>query len=115
MIRRTLIIAAVALTFAGCLVGSSTKTTHTGKYVSEKTLAQVKAGDSEASVVALLGEPTSKAARDDGSSIWKWQYSEATTRKGSVFLLIGTESTKETQGAVYVEMKDSKVAKTWRD
>ena len=100
---------------SGCLFGSSSHTTFSGKRVSEETLAMIDPGDSADSVVGLLGEPTSKSEKADGSEIWKWHYEQTTKSSGAVLFLVGTSDSSESSGAVYVQIMDGKVVKTWRD
>ena len=50
-------------------------------------------GDSEDTVVTLLGAPTGRTEKADGSEILKWAYSEKTTSRGSVLFVLGTSKT----------------------
>jgi outer membrane protein assembly factor BamE (lipoprotein component of BamABCDE complex) len=107
---------AVLLLSPGCLFGWGSETTVRGTYVSQETLAKVEAGDDREEVTSLLGEPTSKASKADGTETWRWRYTEATTTTGTVFLLLGSKSKVEKQNIVYVDFDaDGKVVKTWRD
>ena len=109
----TLVLAFVA---SGCLIGTSSKTKYTGRYIGEETLKQIEPNDSQDEVFSLLGEPTSRTNKASGSSIWKYAYTQATTKPGAVFLLIGSEKTTEIEGAVYVEFDaDNRVVKTWSE
>ena len=114
---RALTLPAVAtlLALPACVFESSSHTELSGKRVSEETLAMIDPGDSADSVTDLLGEPTSKSEKADGSVIWKWAYQETTKRSGAVLFVLGTSSTHESAGAVYVQLRDGKVVKTWRD
>jgi len=100
---------------SGCLIGSSSRTEHTGIYVSEKTLAQIQPGKDKSYVIALIGDPETKHTLDDGSELWKWSYSEEKTSRGSVIFLISSNKTVATKRATFVEFRDSKVVKAWTD
>lgn len=106
---------ALLVALPGCLIGSTTETIYSGALVSDETLAHVQPGDSEASVVALLGDPTSRAAQAGGSQILKWEYTRETKSKGSVLFVLGTNKKSSSSGAVFVLIRDGKVEKTWRD
>jgi len=106
----------LAFVVSGCLIGTSSKTKYTGRYIGEETLKQIEPGDSQDEVFSLLGEPTSRTEKASGTAIWKYAYTKATTKAGAVFLLIGTEKTTEIEGAVYVEFDDENtVVKTWSE
>jgi outer membrane protein assembly factor BamE (lipoprotein component of BamABCDE complex) len=106
----------LAFVVSGCLIGTSSKTKYTGRYIGEETLKQIEPGDSNEEVFSLLGEPTTRTQKGSGSTIWKYAYTQATTKTGAVFLLIGTEKTTEVEGAVYVEFDaEQRVVKTWSE
>lgn len=101
---------------SGCLIGTSSNTKFTGRYIGQETLSQIQPGDREPEVSSLLGEPTSRTLKESGTTIWKYAYTEATTKSGSVFFLFGSAKKTETEGAVYVEFDaDMRVVKTWRE
>jgi outer membrane protein assembly factor BamE (lipoprotein component of BamABCDE complex) len=106
----------ISLLLPSCLVGSNRDIQTTGAYISEQTLAQIKPGQSSQVVLDMLGEPTRRIAMDEeGSQVWKWTYSKTVLDKGAVFLIVKAETTTRSDGSVYVEVKDDKVVKTWRD
>ena len=99
----------------GCLVGSNTTQSQSGKYVSDRTWRQIEEGEtSVAWVEATLGEPSERRKMDNGSEIWKWNYTEHKNSSGHIFLLFDGSSSKEKQGAAIVEFKDGVVVKKWR-
>ncbi|MDE0905751.1 MAG: hypothetical protein OSB42_14130 [Planctomycetota bacterium] len=51
-------------------------------------------GESEAFTLEVLGEPTARLERRDGSCVWPWNYAMVTDMKGGAFLL--TMSTNKT-------------------
>jgi outer membrane protein assembly factor BamE (lipoprotein component of BamABCDE complex) len=98
-----------------CLIGSSSNTEYEGTYVSEETLEQVQPGMTSDSVVALLGEPTTKAVTRTREEVWTWRYRRETTSSGSVLLLVSAEKKTESSGAVRVQLRDGRVVKSWRE
>jgi len=109
------VLAAVLFTLPGCLIGANSETTYSGRPVSEQTLEQVEPGDSEAAVLALLGEPSSRSIKASGAHVLKWEYSRETESKGSILFLLGANNKSSSTGAVYVLLRDGKVEKAWRD
>ena len=106
----------ISLLLPSCLVGSNRDIQTSGTYVSEQTLEQIKPGQTSQVVLDLLGEPTKRIAMDEeGSQVWKWTYSKTVLDKGAVFLIVKAETTTRSDGSVFVELKDDKVVKTWRD
>jgi outer membrane protein assembly factor BamE (lipoprotein component of BamABCDE complex) len=116
-LRRTLSVIVIAslLGLAGCLVSSDTHTSQSGKYVSDRTWRQIDEGETSAAwVEATLGEPTERKRMDDGTEIWRWNYTEHQSSSGHVFLLFDGSSSKERQSAAIIELKDGVVVKKWR-
>lgn len=115
--RQTLLLLALVATFAlsGCLIGGSSKTHVTGTKVGPETIAQLQSGKSQAFLLALLGEPTSKADVGNSSSLWKWTYSERKTSSGSVLFIFGSTSEQEITSTCCVEFKQEFVVRAWRD
>ena len=106
----------LAFVGSGCLIGTSEDTKYTGRYVSQETLQQIEVGDNQEEVSSLLGEPTTRTQKESGTTIWKYSYSQATTKSGAIFLLFGSSKTIQNEGAVYVEFdKDNRVTKTWSE
>ena len=103
------------LTLSGCLVSGSANQTRTGKYVGEDTLAKIEPGKTtQGWVVATLGEPSTKNKVDDGSEVWRYDYTELREHHTAVFLLFGGSDKKETCGSVFVELKNGVVTNKWR-
>jgi len=103
------------LGLAGCLVGSDSHTTQSGKYVSDRTWRQIDEGATSAAwVEATLGEPSERKRMDDGTEIWRWNYTEHKSSSGHIFLLFDGSSSKERQSAAIIELKDGVVVKKWR-
>jgi outer membrane protein assembly factor BamE (lipoprotein component of BamABCDE complex) len=116
-LRTFIFLAALSLAAVcpGCLIGSHTHTNVSGRYVGPDTLAQIQPGKSEAYVMALLGDPTDKTDIENGTSIWKWRYTETGTSSGAVIFIFASDSKTETQRTTYVEFKDGLVVKAWHD
>jgi outer membrane protein assembly factor BamE (lipoprotein component of BamABCDE complex) len=104
-----------AAVLPGCLIGSSSRTQVTGRYVGPETLAQIQPGKSAEYVSELLGEPSQKSSLEDGTEIWKWNYTESRNSSGSVIFIFASNSKTETQRTTYVELKNGVVVKAWRD
>ena len=100
---------------SSCLIGSSSRTENTGKYVSENTLSQIQPGQDKAYVIALIGEPSSRTAIDDTTEIWKWCYTQEKDSQGHVILLVSSNNHSQTQHTTFIEFQNSKVVKAWAD
>jgi outer membrane protein assembly factor BamE (lipoprotein component of BamABCDE complex) len=115
--RRTLALLVMTslLGLSGCLVSSDTHTSQSGKYVSDRTWRQIDEGETSAAwVEATLGEPSERKRMDDGTEIWRWNYTEHKNSSGHIFLLFNGSSSKEKQSAAIIELKDGVVVKKWR-
>jgi outer membrane protein assembly factor BamE (lipoprotein component of BamABCDE complex) len=106
---------ALAVLLPGCLVGSSSQTDYSGRYLSEETIAEIHPGASKDFVLQLCGEPTARITADDGAELWKWEYRQQTTSSGGVFLLVGTSKSSKSEGAVWVKFDGDQVVRVWRD
>ena len=103
------------LSLSGCLVSGSANQSRTGKYVAEETLCKIEPGKTtQGWVAATLGEPSTKNKLDDGTEVWRYDYTEKREHHTAVFLLFGGSDKKETNGSVFVEMKDGVVKNKWR-
>jgi outer membrane protein assembly factor BamE (lipoprotein component of BamABCDE complex) len=105
----------IPLLFSGCIIHADSHVHRTGVEVSRETLAQVEPGRKKDFVIALLGEPTSRTTLEGGTEIWKWTYTEKRVRRGSLFLILDSDTTQERNGATYVQFEDEVVAKAWQD
>jgi len=106
---------ACAVLLPGCLINSRTAERSSGTYISENTLGQIEPGvTSKAWVLGALGEPTKKTTLEDGSELWKWEYSRTRESHGGVLFLINRSSSTESGGAAYVEMRGGVVTKAWK-
>ncbi|MGH7132710.1 MAG: hypothetical protein ACREJO_12265 [Phycisphaerales bacterium] len=89
-----------------------------GTFVSEKLLEHVKVGETRSDwLVAVFGEPTSRAVLGDGSEIWKWSY-RPLEAQGSVFSVFGggaKDEPKLQQSTTFVRLNNSVVIEKWRD
>jgi len=104
------VLAAASLLLApSCLIGSETKRRTRGQYIDVATFNSIQPGATQDEVFERFGEPTTRTKRDD-TELWKYYYTEATTKKGGVLFLIATKSETEHEGAVTVEFdKDMRV------
>ena len=99
---------------AGCAISSS-KTDFSGVYVAPQTIRQVEPGQSQESVLDLLGQPTRKTGLGDGAERWTWRWSKTKRSRDTVVLLSTTSQNVEESGAAYVEFQDGVVTKAWRE
>jgi outer membrane protein assembly factor BamE (lipoprotein component of BamABCDE complex) len=116
---RSLLALALAgpLVLGACVViNADSHSSYSGRYIGDETLSKVQPGASEDLVKALFGEPTTKTELAEGGAIWKWSYQRKVQRHSYVLLLVRDDSTKETEGAAYVQFgADGLVRHVWRD
>ncbi|VAX42103.1 hypothetical protein MNBD_PLANCTO03-2011 [hydrothermal vent metagenome] len=100
----------------GCaIISSDQHTSFTGNYVASDTLSKIIVGESTPEFTeAILGEPSSKTDLDDGSSIWRWDYTIRRESDGSLLLIFDGESSSSKKHSTYVHFKDGVVVKKWR-
>ncbi len=115
MIASTAAMLALGVVMGGCLIRSSSRTFHSGAYISPQTMSQIQPGSGEDFVLATLGPPTTKTDLSDGTSLWRWTWRQTSSSDGRVFLLLNTDSHSERQASAFVQMKDGTVVKSWRD
>jgi outer membrane protein assembly factor BamE (lipoprotein component of BamABCDE complex) len=107
--------AALALSMAGCLVGSNTRVRQEGTYVSESALQSIEPGKTTAAWVrATLGSPDERTEVERGHEVWKYTYKETRDSDTFIFLIFAGSDHKTKDGAAFVEIKDGVVTKTWR-
>lgn len=97
----------------GCLFGSKTRTSYRGQYINQLTYSRLQPGATEEDVYELFGEPTTKSVRGD-SETWRYHYTQATTKSGSVLFLFATSTETEHEGTVNVELVDAVVTRVTR-
>ena len=107
--------AACALPLQSCIINLGSHTETSGRHVSQETLAQITPGRTSEFVLALLGEPSTRSKIDATSEIWRWEYREKCVKEGALLFVFSNDETTVTQGAVYVELKDGLVVRSWRD
>lgn len=113
VLTSTAVIAACLL--SACIVNVDSHKQRTGRYVSSSTLQQIEPGRTQAYVLALLGEPTTRTRVDGAVEIWKWSYTETKRREGRLIFVYSGDETEQVEGATYVEYQDGVVTKTWQD
>jgi outer membrane protein assembly factor BamE (lipoprotein component of BamABCDE complex) len=110
-----LLLMLVLLLCGGCLVTHNSNHSRSGNYVSDATLNQVQPGKTTVSWIrATLGPPTVVEKLEDGTQIWKYNYTERQDSSGTVFIFFAGNDVKETAGTVFIEIKDGIVRRTWR-
>lgn len=105
----------LAVLLPGCLIGSSSKTDHSGRYLSEQTMREVQPGASKDFVLSVCGEPSERIDAGDGAELWKWAYRQTTDSSGSVLFLIASSKKTSAEGAVWVKFEGDAVVRVWRD
>ena len=104
-----------ALSSGGCLVTSHSNERHTGNYVSDETLRQIEPGKTTAAWIrSTLGAPTKVDQVEPNVELWKYSYTVHKDSSGTVFLIFAGDDSKESHAAVFVELKDGIVRRTWR-
>ncbi|MBC7834103.1 MAG: hypothetical protein H7Y88_03260 [Phycisphaerales bacterium] len=91
-------------------------TEYEGTYVSEALMEKIQLNDTrEDWILAVLGEPTSRATLDDGSEIWRWVYRPAGSQ-ASLVSLLGQGEEKPTPQPItsFVRFKGGVVVDKWR-
>lgn len=83
--------------------------------IGAQTLDRIEPGSGQKFVLALLGEPLEKVQLDDGLELWRWAMRERTTASGSVLFRIESEPSARADRRAYVEFKDGRVRRAWRD
>ena len=82
-----------ALIAGGCLVTSHSNQSRSGKYVSDATMKQIQPGQTTSSwVLATLGPPSVDERLEDGTHLYKYNYTERTDSTGTVFLLFAGDT-----------------------
>src|SRR5262245_11026285 len=82
----SVLVAASVAAGTGCLVSGSNVEKTTGNFVAPGTLDQIKPGKTTAAWVrATLGPPSSQGKLDDGSEVWKYNYTEKRESNTAVF------------------------------
>lgn len=100
----------------GCLVGGSSETRVTGAYIGPQTVAAVRPGETRAEgVVAMFGEPSNKSTLEDGSELWRWDYTRSSKGGGYVFLIAASRHRDEVSSRTFVQLKEGVVTKVWQD
>lgn len=110
-------LAAAALALPGCtVISSENHTSFTGNYVPADSLSQISLGESTPEYTeALLGAPTNKADLEDGTSIWRWDYTVRKSGEGSLLLVFDGESSTEKKHSTFVQFQDGVAVKKWRN
>lgn len=114
-LRRTLVVVGLLTALPACaIIGTHSHTDVTGTRISEATLNEIKVGDAQDYVQALLGSPTSTTELGDHGELWKYSYRKTETSEGGILLLVSSSKTTETEGTVFVRFEDGKVTRYWR-
>ena len=109
-------LAAAACALPACsVISSENHVSYTGNYVPSDSLGQIRLGESTPEYTeAILGEPTSKSDLEDGTSIWRWDYTVRKSGEGNLLFVFDGESSSEKKHSTYVQFKDGVAVKKWR-
>jgi outer membrane protein assembly factor BamE (lipoprotein component of BamABCDE complex) len=100
----------------GCIATSTSDTKISGKAIPDDVFVQIQPGKAKDFVTSLLGEPSKKITGDNGSEVWKWDYSETKMSEHSfIILFAGVNKTTTSQITVVEFDKDGKVTKASRE
>jgi hypothetical protein len=83
--------------------------------IGPETLERIEPGSGRKFVLAVLGEPLEKVQLDDGMELWKWALRERETANGGVLYRVESEPGARADRRAYVEFKDGRVRRAWRD
>ena len=97
---------------SGCVI-SHAKTEFSGSYIAPQTVRQIDEGESQASVLDLLGPPAAKIDLSGGAERWTWRWSKTRRSSDRVLLLSSTRQEVEESGTVWVEFQDGYVTSVW--
>jgi len=107
-----LILLALAPIGAGCVAGTGTRLTFSGKSIDDDVMRRLAPGESKEFVLTLFGPPSSKDPRGRGSEVWKWSYHESSSRQNGLPGAAPIERARD--GAVNVEFEGRTVVRIWR-
>lgn len=94
----------------GCLVSSRSNQSSSGVALSAADVRSITVGQTTGDqLVQSFGAPTERTDRPDGSATWKWCRTETRQSSGSVFLVLGSSSSRSTTACTAVDLKDGVV------
>lgn len=103
-----LLLAAIPL--GGCLVSSRSNTSSSGRTLAAQDVRSITVGQTTGDqLIQSFGGPTERVDRPDGSATWKWCRTDTRHASGSVFLVLGSSSTRSTTACTVVDLKDGVV------
>jgi hypothetical protein len=111
-----IVIASVPL-LGGCFIhDSKVSYTDKGAPVSDRTLEQIKCGETTKDwIVATLGAPSEQTTADNGVEILKYRYGKKQDSDTVVLPFIIVDDQKQIEQTVYVEVKDNIVRRYWQE
>ena len=115
-LRSTHVTAALLLTLCpACLVVGRDVDERTGTSISATTLEQVDEGDPESFVLELLGEPSRRVEKEDGSVLLAWDWERRIERGGGLLFVVASGKKRVTAGTTWVRLSNGCVTRTWQD
>jgi hypothetical protein len=105
-----------AVVLPGCLISGHSATYLSGTEVSGAALGRVTPGESRKEfVLATFGEPSSKTTLEDGTELWKWQYTKTRSSRGTVLFLFSSSDYHQESSTTFVEFKGETVSRVWQE
>jgi outer membrane protein assembly factor BamE (lipoprotein component of BamABCDE complex) len=101
---------------SGCAVGIDSTIRECGKKIGNTTLQQIAPGETTKDWVEMtLGQPSSKNKLNDGTEIYKYEYSKTVQKETFMIFIFGSDTETKTSQVVYIEIKDNIVKKYWTE
>ena len=106
----------VCFVTSGCVVSSDTTSQESGKKLKNSTLKQLEPGQTTKEwTVSVLGMPSSRNKLDNGTEVWKYEYSKTVENEFAIFLLWASDSEKKISQSVCLEFKDNILTRYWSE
>jgi len=107
----------VCLVAAAAALGSCGSTPLATRHLDlgAQTLDRIEPGSGRKFVLYLLGEPREKVQLDDGLELWTWALRERKSSGGAVVYRVESDPKARAERRAYVEFRDGRVLRAWRD
>ena len=119
MWKRTIELGVILLTCfvaSGCVVSSDTTSHESGKKLKDSTLKQLEPGKTTKEwTISVLGTPSSRNKLDNGTEVFKYEYSKTVDEEFAIFLLWASDSEKKTSQSICLEFKDNILTRYWTE
>jgi outer membrane protein assembly factor BamE (lipoprotein component of BamABCDE complex) len=119
MWKRTIELGVILLTCfvaSGCVVSSDATSHESGKKLKDSTLKQLEPGKTTKEwTISVLGTPSSRNKLDNGTEVFKYEYSKTVDEEFAIFLLWASDSEKTTSQSVCLEFRDNILTRYWTE